>query len=308
MKNLNADFLLDLWADLKAKRLAPVAIGLVVVMIAMPALLLKGEKAPGEGPLPIAPTSSADGAEVEVSEELAAGGSKLESYKARDPFDGLVKPTDEAAGASGTAIAPGDASGAPADKPSSSLPSLGSGGGSSPSGGSDGSGGSGGSGGGLTTPGGGGDPPQVVKNKRYTYEIDVKFGRPGREQRYPHLARMSFLPSAKLPALLFMGVPVDAKSALFFVHPTLSHQGEGDCYPSNRNCNFLELAIGRDHFLAVDDHEFRIRLLDVNRVGLKAARSQRETSGTRRSGRGVGGPAALRQGESAMPWLVDGIG
>ena len=30
MKNLNADFLLDIWADLKAKRLAPVAIGLVV--------------------------------------------------------------------------------------------------------------------------------------------------------------------------------------------------------------------------------------------------------------------------------------
>ena len=40
MKNLNADFLLDIWADLKAKRLGPIAIGLVVAMVAMPALLL----------------------------------------------------------------------------------------------------------------------------------------------------------------------------------------------------------------------------------------------------------------------------
>ena len=310
MSNLNADFLLDLWADLKAKRLAPVAIGLAVAVIAMPALLLKGEEAPSGGPLPIVPTPAADTAEVEVAEELAERGSKLDSYKARDPFDGLVKPSGGEGAGSGTAIAPGDATAKAGDKPDS-APSLGSGGGSAPSGGS--GGGSDGSGGGLTTPGGGSDPPQVVKNRRFTYQIDVRFGRPGREKRYPHLPRMSFLPSEKVPALLFMGVPVEAKSALFFVHPTLSHQGEGDCYPSNRNCNFLELRIGRDHFLAVDEHEFRIRLLDVNRVGLKAERKQRaaarRTAGTHRSGRSAGGgSSSLTQGDNPLPWLVDGIG
>ena len=46
---------------------------------------------------------------------------------------------------------------------------------------------------------------------RYTYQLDVKFGRPGREKRYQNLSRMSFLPSADVPALLFMGVPEDEK-------------------------------------------------------------------------------------------------
>jgi hypothetical protein len=257
MKNLNADFLLDIWADLKAKRLAPVAIGLIAAVVAMPALLLKGDDAPSAGPLPIvaAPSSSGDGAEVELAEELADG-SKLDSYKAHDPFSGVGRSAGTTdAGASGTAVAPGD------DTTSDSL---------------------------------------------------LKFGRPGREKRYRHLSRMSFLPSAKVPALLFMGVPVDAKSAIFFVHPSLSHQGEGECIPSEANCNFIQLAIGRDEFLAVNDYEFRLRLLGVHRVKLDPdAGSARKTTGTHRSARD-GGEGALGSGagvdDRGLPALVDGIG
>ena len=314
MKNLNVntDFLLDIWADLKAKRLAPVAIGLVVMVVAMPALLMKGEETPTAGPLPIVPQPAADTAEVELAEELAEGGSKLDSYKARNPFDGLVKPSDDdAAGTSGTAIAPGDLDDA---AKGGGLPTIGSGGGSSPlpdlGGGSDP-----GTPGGLDTSGGG-NPTTIVKRPgtKYTYQLDVKFGRPGDEKRYPHLSRMSFLPSPKVPALLFMGVPQDAKSALFFVHPTLSHQGEGYCIPSPTNCNFLKLEIGAVHFLAVNDREFQIRLLDIDRVKLsdeKKRAAARKTDGSRRSSRSTGGSASGGDAAAtaeALPWLVDGVG
>ena len=307
MKNLNADFLLDIWADLKAKRLAPIAVGMGVALVAIPALMLKGEETPAAGPLPIIPAASAgDAAEVELAEELAEGGSKLDSYKARDPFDGLVKPQEDS-GASGTAVAPGDA---PADDTDGKLSKLlvGGGGGSSPP--------SNESttpplGGGLTT-GGGSNPPVVVrKRSRFTYQLDVKFGRPGREKRYPNLSRLSFLPSADVPALLFMGVPQDEKSALFFVHPSLSHAGEGVCMPSKADCNFLELAIGRDHFLSVDDYEFRIRLLGIHRVKLseeRKKRAQARKTSRLRSGRGDG---PLGSGAGAgydWPLLADGIG
>ena len=310
MKNLNVntEFLLDIWADLKAKRLAPVAIGLAVAVVAMPALLLKGEEAPATaGPLPIAPQPAADTAEVEVAQELAEGDSKLDSYKARNPFDGLVKPGDEGdSGTSGTAIAPSDALDDVAKD--GSLPSVGSGGGSTPLPDL----------GGSTDPGtpGGGKPPVVVKrpSAKYTYQLDVKFGRPGREKRYRSLARMSFLPSAKVPALLFMGVPQAAKSALFFVHPTLSHAGEGVCIPSPTNCNFLELKIGRDHFLSVNDYEFRIQLLGVKRVKLSTEKKRaaaRKTSSSHRSDRTAGDDPIGGDAEAtvdALPWLVDGIG
>jgi hypothetical protein len=309
MKNVNADFLLDIWADLKAKRLAPVAVALAVAVVAMPALLLKGEEAPSAGPLPIVAASASNdgGAEVELAEELADG-SKLDSYKAHDPFDGLVKPDDGTAGTSGTAIAPGDAgAAAAADDLANAL-----GGGSTGAGPPASSPGFGQPPSGLSTPGS--NPSPVVRrpSAKYTYELDVKFGRPGREKRYPHLSRMSFLPSPKIPALLFLGVPVDEKSAIFLVHPGLDHQGEGVCLPNPTNCNFLELKIGRDHFLAVNDYEFRIHLLGIKRVKIDAdATEARKTSGVNRSGRGGDEGASGSKsdaGEFEPPTIVDGIG
>ena len=311
MKNVNTDFLLDIWADLKAKKLAPVAIALGVAIIAMPALLLKGEETPSAGPLPIVAAHASDEAEVQLAEELDDGGSKLDSYKAHDPFDGLVKPSQGDPAASGTAIAPGDA--ATGDGTGQDIASLlGGGGGPSPSGNPHSVPGfnqPGDSGGGLTT--GGDTPPTIVKkpNQNYTYELDVKFGRPGREKRYRHLTRMSLLPSAKVPALMFMGVPVDAKSAVFFVHPAFSHAGEGTCMPSNAQCNLLELPIGRDHYLSVDDYEFRIHLIGIKRVKIDSTDTQaRKTTGTRRSGRTLGGADDADGGKFQMPVLVDGIG
>ena len=307
MKNLNADFLLDIWADLKAKRLAPVAGGLAAVVVLMPALMLKGEETPSAGPLPITPARAADAADVEVSEALAERGSKLDSYKAHNPFEGLVKPQDEGSDASGTAIAPGDA---PAPDPAKEIAKL-FGGGSSPSSGPPAPG----SGGGLTTGGGTPQSPTVVRRpeRRYTYQLDIKFGQPGREKRYRHLTRMSLLPSPKVPAVVFMGVPVAANSALFFVHPEMSHAGEGVCSPSKSDCSFLELRIGREHFLSIEDHEFRMKLLDIKRVKLSTERKQREarrrTSSADRSARAVG-DGSRSEDDASIDWplLVDDIG
>jgi hypothetical protein len=279
---------------------------MAVALVAIPALMLKGEETPGAGPLPVIPASSGAGAEVELAEELAEGGSKLDAYKAHDPFDGLVKPQEDN-GLSGTAVAPGDGAAEDPGKELSKM--LGGGGGSSPS---DDDTTTPSLGGGLTT-GGGSNPPVVIrKPSRYTYQLDVKFGRPGREKRYQNLSRMSFLPSADVPALLFMGVPQDEKSALFFVHPGLSHAGEGVCMPSKADCNFLELAIGRDHYLSVDDYEFRIRLLGIHRVKLSQERKQRAQARKTmrmRSGRGDGPLANGAEGAGyEWPLLVDGIG
>lgn len=307
MNNLNADFLLDIWADIKAKRLAPVAIGLGVALVAMPALLLKGEETPSSAPLPVvAAPASNGGAEVELAEELGESDSKLDSYSARDPFDGLVKPGEEKGPSTdGTAIAPSDAI-ADEDKVLG-APSTGTGGGSTPSLDLGGSTDPGDSGDGLTPPN---DSPTIIKRppQGYTYQLDVKFGKPGREKRYRGLERMSFLPSQKVPALLFMGVPEDAKSAIFFVYPGLSHAGEGKCIPDEVHCNFFKLAIGRDHFFTAKDREFRIHLLGIKKVKVKETDGGgvRKTSGSRRSARNVDDAAGGI--EEILPTLVDGLG
>jgi hypothetical protein len=121
---------------------------------------------------------------------------------------------------------------------------------------------------------------------------------------------MSVLPNPKVPALMFMGVPVDAKSAIFFVHPMLSHAGEGICMPSRTECTFLELKVGRDHFLSVDDYELHLHLYGIKRVKLNSAGTQvRKTTGTDRAGRDAGeGALGSDGGKYEMPALVDGIG
>jgi hypothetical protein len=306
--NVNADFLLDIWADLKAKRLAPVAIGLVVIAIAMPALMLRGEDSAVEGPLPIAAPVAAQGAKVELAEDLADG-SKLDSYKARDPFAGMKKPAAAPAAGSGAASAPSDLlAEAAKDKPAQ-LPAMGGGSGGS----------SGLDEGPSPTPGS--DPnfsptpaPVIVKKPgaRYNYQLDLRVGRLGREKRYPHVSRLSFLPSASLPALLFMGVTEDEKHALFFVHPGLSHQGQGLCLPSNEKCNFVKLKIGQEHFLSANDYEFHVKLLGIDRVKLSAEKAEREqvrkASGSHRRSTGEGTTGAPAEEQFEMPLLVDGIG
>jgi hypothetical protein len=319
MNNLNFDFLLDIWADLKAKKLAPVAIGLAVAVVAMPVLMRKGEESPSSGTLPILAAATDKGAQVEVSDELADRGSKLDSYHARDPFKGAVKPqTDDAAG-DGTASAPAGKTGTPID------PLAGIGGGGPTSSGTSGSSGSTGG----TDLGGSSSPPpslttpppadtgQPQKHYLFNFELDLKFGRPGREKRYREVSRLTFLPKPSLPALLFMGVTAGEKSAIFFVHPGLTHQGEGECVPSPDNCNFLKLKIGEQHYLAANDHEFRIELLHIRRVKLSDEKQQqataRKTSQGRRSARSMtdgatAGASAAPSDEQEFPWLADGIG
>jgi hypothetical protein len=307
MKNLNVnlDFLLDIWADLKAKRLAPVAVGLVVSLVAMPALLMKGEGGAADGPIPVAPVAD-DGAQVVVAGELAERDSKLDSYTPRDPFKGRVRPRKAGAGGGSAAVPGAVAKGGGVTSGSTGGVPSGSGGGL-PLGG-------GGTGGASPAPAP--EPPIVIRkpSARYTYQLDLRFGRPGRETRYRRLPRLTFLPSERVPAVLFMGVPADEKSALFFLQPGLSHQGEGDCVPSRKHCNFLNLGIGREHYLAAGDYEFRIKLLDIKRVKLSEEKRRREAARTasrgRRSSRTAGktGAAAGAGAELELPLLADGVG
>jgi len=60
-------FLLDLWQDLKEKRLWPVAVVLLVALVAVPVLLAK----PSSTPSAPAPTATAAGPKPDVLKQLA---------------------------------------------------------------------------------------------------------------------------------------------------------------------------------------------------------------------------------------------
>jgi len=261
MNDLNAGFLLDIWHDLNAKRLAPVAIALVVALIAIPALMLKGSDGGGDVPLPVPVSGTNDGAQVVVADELAED-SKLDSYKSRDPFDGLTK------GGSGKEAAVDGSASAPIDDLASKDD------GSTGVSGSTGTGGSTD----VSPPPSDGDSPTVapdppaktppVKKETafYNFRLDLKWGRPGREKRIKSMSRLSFLSVSGHPVAIFLGVDETERNALFLVTPGLNHQGEGKCIPKPAKCNYLSLAEGKEHYLSANGHELRMELRDIKRV------------------------------------------
>jgi hypothetical protein len=98
-------FLLDLWHDLKEKRLAPVAVVLLAALVAVPVLLAKPSSAPS-APAPVAnaagpkPDVLKQLAKVKLGDDAPGDGSTLGVFDPSDPFTppkgGLARATARA--------------------------------------------------------------------------------------------------------------------------------------------------------------------------------------------------------------------
>jgi hypothetical protein len=233
-------FLLDLWQDLRAKRLWPVAVVLLAATVAVPVMLFK--PASSTPPPTTAATASKDGKLPSVTLDASSvSGSHLDVFKQKNPFTALDDPI-KVADAAGAGSPIGD-----------SIGKAAAGGDSSPAGGA--STGTGVGGGGITPPGGSGQPapkgpdghPIEPGVHYFTYTADVLFGARGHTQAYDGLSELDLLPDGKSPVVAFMGVR-SGKTAMFFIaDPAFRADGEGSCSPSPDNCMFLSLKKDEDH-------------------------------------------------------------
>ncbi|HKN95316.1 MAG TPA: hypothetical protein VJU60_13355 [Thermoleophilaceae bacterium] len=265
-------FLLELWHDLRAKRLWPVAALLVVALVALPVVLKKHSSAGSGTPAPAtAASSAADNSSkaVVVADTGGAQSSTLGVFNKKDPF----KP-DKAALA---AVHPQTST------PSSSSSTQPSSGGSqtTQSGGSLGGGGS--SNPGNSNSGGGGAPvtvppvqpvkPQAPKGP-FAYTVDVKFGKRGELRLHHNVQKLDVLPNQNNPILVFMGVTSDGKTAVFLTDTSLKAAGEGTCKPDGDTCSFLYLKLDPNSDtedlsqLAADGSgtEYMLKLVAIHKV------------------------------------------
>jgi hypothetical protein len=280
------DFLLDIWRDLREKRLWPIGLVLVVALVVAPVLLLKGSSEPdSSGRLTRAPAQTRGPSVPIVSLTDVKDSSDLEAFEEKDPFKSLLALRGEGGGGSSTASAPegsissGTDSGSSAGSGGSSdLPVSSSGG---PSVGAGSSGGS----------GGGSSPTSirgVVRGEKtvYTYVADLEFGKRGEEKVRKGVERLQLLPSEDNPLIVFLGVTTDEKTAVFLVESSLKASGEGTCQPNDERCSFLFLqtADGKDqHFFTDQDgNEYGLKLLGLRRVTLKSAKRAKASAPRRR--------------------------
>jgi hypothetical protein len=240
-------FLLDLWHDLRAKRLWPVAALMLVAIAAVPFVMMKKEQpAPPPATPPTQATAASDKLPTITLDDIAAKSpSNLTEFSQRNPFKPLsdIPKTASSSSSSGEhqtvdlgASPKGGSSGSGAGGSSGGSPSsasAGAGASGSSSGGSAGSSGSGGSSG-----------PRTIY---YDYRTDIHFGLAGKAKSMKQVAAFTLLGDDKEPAAMFMGVTDDHKWAVFTVDTArYEAEGEHECKPTPERCEFVYLKMAED--------------------------------------------------------------
>ena len=284
-------FLLDLWHDLQAKRLWPVALVLAVALVAVPVVVSK----PSDAPMPerVQPVRTAPDpkdlkalASVKLDDADAARGSSLDTFDPSDPFRPPKKVTDPPKDKSDT---PSTVKAAGGGSPSPGSPSA-------PGGGSPSL-----PGGGNTTPGGGDDGTPTTT--QYRYVVDVTFAVNGRKRHIKGLERLDMLPSQESPLLLFLGATPSGGNAVFLVDSTLKAAGEGSCKPKASECAFLYIGAGSEHAFTSDEGDsYTLRIDEIRKVRVDATAS---AGRAKRAHAAVGRPTEPRR--FASPLIADEV-
>lgn len=238
-------------SDLRERGLLPVAVGLVVAILAVPILLSSGSEAPKPEPAAGGPRAAFATA-PEAQPVVLAGDEGVRDYKKRldesaskDPFVQQFEAPDEPAGGEASG---GAASGAAA---TASPDTSGSAGGLVPD-----------------APA----TPEITKSstvKFVTWEIDAYVGEASKLKLREKVGRLDFLPNDRNPAAVFLGVSDDGDKALFSISQNVvGVTGAGSCLNgTDTTCALMLLTPGKMTKLwFADGGSYAIKLVRIERV------------------------------------------
>jgi hypothetical protein len=248
----------NVWADLVGKRLWPVALLLVGALVAVPVLLGgSGDSGENVAAAPATGGTAAQATQIRVSEETEAStitpvGSKHNPFKPqktaeKDEATSPATPEEPLPATTGGGTAPTEPTTTPTDP--------------------------------TTTP-----EPDDKEESTTSIRVDLRFGEPGesKQKRYADIARLSALPSADNPIVIYLGVKDDEKTATFLIPADATATGDGVCKPAITNCQTIEMEAGDSTFLDIDlgsgVRQFR---LDVTRVGEEDEGTAKKASAAR---------------------------
>jgi hypothetical protein len=286
--------LIDVFNDLRARRLLPVAAVLLVALVAAPIVLSKKSDTTvtptAQTPAPAttkAPQGPSALAKVTLSEDHDRG-SSLSSFSASNPFappkDVIKKANASDTGATGGEVAPTDEN---------------AGGGATP-------GDTGGTGGGETGGGqsGGGESGGGTTTE-FAYVIDATFWRNGHKRTIKGMEKLDVLPNPVNPLLIFMGASSGGGNAVFLVDATLQTTGEGKCKPSRSECAFLYLGAGAEQeFTTEDGDSYRLRIDQIRKVKVGDESGDSNAASSSKNSKSANA-AVVERRRFVMPALTD---
>ncbi|HEX7291603.1 MAG TPA: hypothetical protein VF250_10805 [Conexibacter sp.] len=246
----------NLLNELVERRLWPVALLLVLALVAVPLLLAKPAASTDDG-APAATTPPAAQAAA-----AAAARAPGDTPPGGEPVVAVAQADEPSAPLRGRAKNPFRQQHLEA----TSTTTASTAGVVSSAGGSDTSGSAGGGGAGGDSDGQTPSSPQQT----YSYAtIDVRFGKAGLKLRkLDDVPRLTPLPSAAEPIVVFLGMRADRQTAVFLVSTDVHAQGEGRCVPSRKTCEAIVLKRGDVALLDFADADgsvtqYELDLVDV---------------------------------------------
>jgi hypothetical protein len=246
-------FITDAIDELRDRQLLPIVIALAAAIVAVPVLLSHDGST---GVSPLAPAGAGDASALATGSKsfaVVADDPGLRDYRkrldklaAKNPFKQQYNEPLKEAAALGETL-------------STSIGETSSGGSTVV----------GGTTGGAEDDGGGSKSKTVVKTKYLSYPMDIALGEFGALKRYDDVEALSFLPSQKVPALVFLGVGGNGSKALFLVSSDVSSiSGKGICVPSSSTpCNVLVMRTGQieDLVYGPNGKSYRLKVLSIRR-------------------------------------------
>ncbi len=264
--------------DLVDRRLWPVAVALVVAALAAPVLLADREEAP-PAPVAAAPVEEGLSAATIVSVAGPDGVTRRRVLGApKDPFTPTGKqPRPGGAPTSGTSLAPGAQSGTPAPSPGATTDPFQAAG---PVGGS-----TGGAGAPVTPTPLTGPATPSIPNPAVTAPARPRSPKPEvfslrvRLNGSPEtLKRLEPLPDEDNPAIIYLGVLEDGKTAVFVLDANVAADGDGECHPSPASCQRVYLREGDIEVFDIDGRPLRVELVKIHRRPAKAGGGDQATA------------------------------
>jgi hypothetical protein len=256
--------------NLREQKLLPVVAILIVLIIAVPMVLRAG----AEEPAP--PTELAEGLKpmletepvvLTSAPELRDFRTRLDSYKKKNPFhqpepvvsDAATEATDPAVADEPTLGGATTDSGATTEPTATDFPPAGSTDvpvtdpveGDIPSGDDDAD-----------------EDPTASETEVISYDIDVEIGKAGQEKTLSGVEIGSLLPGNDRPIVQFVSTDLQGTSASFVISPDVTGaDGDGNCAPSRRDCQFLKLSVGEGErlFYEPNGETYRLKLTAITR-------------------------------------------
>ncbi|HEX4464041.1 MAG TPA: hypothetical protein VH042_05300 [Solirubrobacterales bacterium] len=259
------DFALDIYYDLRERHLLPLVAILLVALVALPIVLSGGSSSDASGESKSAAMASPS--TVQTSKLVVAKATpglreykhRLAGRKAQDPFIQQYAGPEGGEGTTGTGESTGEIPSEGAEGPSTPTEST------EPSGATE------------TTPSteGNGEPPEGGHLQYYSFAIDTRVvpvtsgnDKPNPSVRH-NLPEMTMLPSRSVPALTFIGVTKDEKSAVMLVSDKVTGLfGDGVCVVGSEACQLIALEPGIPETVVygADSRTYRIELLKLRLI------------------------------------------